>query len=219
MDKDHKDPDKIDLEASRLAHYIHKAWKKHQNTVYWVDINLAQKKGWSSIRHDRTRSSFMKRSQLIVSRKVLGWKLEKSYSKKYTCHLGLHQRSPWNTTGKENWVQKMLDDQKEKLLDKQKVPNWSNQLQTQIMMERGDPLFAVMQITSNQCSTRLTSTSEYPDCHILLWNKLRTLAFVNSWRRLRTTLTDNLFNEIQNKTKPTTHLVKCPRRWLRTWAM
>ena len=22
---------------------MHKAWKKHQNTVYWVDINLAQK--------------------------------------------------------------------------------------------------------------------------------------------------------------------------------
>ena len=24
---------------------MHKAWKRHQNTVYWVDINLAQKKG------------------------------------------------------------------------------------------------------------------------------------------------------------------------------
>ena len=44
MDKDHKDPDKIDLEAPRLAQYMHKPWKKHQNTVYWVDINLAQKK-------------------------------------------------------------------------------------------------------------------------------------------------------------------------------
>ena len=44
MDKEHKDPDKIDLGAPRLAQYMHKAWKKHQNTVYWVDINLAQKK-------------------------------------------------------------------------------------------------------------------------------------------------------------------------------
>ena len=25
--------------------YMHKAWKKHQNTVYWVDINFALKKG------------------------------------------------------------------------------------------------------------------------------------------------------------------------------
>ena len=24
---------------------MHKAWKKHQNTVYWVDMNLALKKG------------------------------------------------------------------------------------------------------------------------------------------------------------------------------
>ena len=45
MDKHHKDPDTIDLEAPRLAQYVHTAWKKHQYTVYWVDINLAQKKG------------------------------------------------------------------------------------------------------------------------------------------------------------------------------
>ena len=43
--KNHKDPDTIDLEALRLAQYMHKAWKKHQNTVYWVDIKFAQKKG------------------------------------------------------------------------------------------------------------------------------------------------------------------------------
>ena len=46
MDKNHKDPDTIDLNAPRHAQYMHKAWKKHQNTVYWVDINLALKKGW-----------------------------------------------------------------------------------------------------------------------------------------------------------------------------
>ena len=45
MDKNHKDPDTIDLEAPRLLQYMHKALKKHQNTVYWVDINLALKKG------------------------------------------------------------------------------------------------------------------------------------------------------------------------------
>ena len=45
MDKEHKDLDMIDLGAPRLAQHMHKAWKKHQNTVYWVDINLALKKG------------------------------------------------------------------------------------------------------------------------------------------------------------------------------
>ena len=44
MNKEHRDPNKIDLEAPRLAWYHQKKWKKHQNTVYWVDIKLAQKK-------------------------------------------------------------------------------------------------------------------------------------------------------------------------------
>ena len=54
MDKNHKDPDTIDLEAPRLAQYMHKAWKKHQNTVYWVDIKLAQNKG---LKFYQTRSN------------------------------------------------------------------------------------------------------------------------------------------------------------------
>ena len=45
MDKEHKNPDTIDLEAPRLAQYMHKAWKKHQDAVYWVDIKLDLKKG------------------------------------------------------------------------------------------------------------------------------------------------------------------------------
>ena len=33
MDKEHKHPDTIDLNVPRLAQYMHKAWKKHKNTV------------------------------------------------------------------------------------------------------------------------------------------------------------------------------------------
>ena len=54
MDKEHKDPEEIDLEAPRLARYMHTAWKKHQNTVYWVDIKLAQMKG---LKFYQTRSN------------------------------------------------------------------------------------------------------------------------------------------------------------------
>ena len=54
MDKNHKDPDTIDLNEPRHAQYMHKAWKKHQNTVYWVDINLALKKG---LKFHQTRSN------------------------------------------------------------------------------------------------------------------------------------------------------------------
>ena len=34
MDKEHKDPDTIDLSVPRRAQYLRKAWKRHQNTVY-----------------------------------------------------------------------------------------------------------------------------------------------------------------------------------------
>ena len=44
-DKEHKDPEKIDLSVPRRAQYLHNAWKKHQDAVYWVDINLAIRKG------------------------------------------------------------------------------------------------------------------------------------------------------------------------------
>ena len=44
MDKNHKDPE-IDLNVPRHAQYLHKAWKRHQDAVYWVDINLAINKG------------------------------------------------------------------------------------------------------------------------------------------------------------------------------
>ena len=45
MDKSHKDPSVIDLNVPRHAQYLHNAWKRHQDAVYWVDINLAIKKG------------------------------------------------------------------------------------------------------------------------------------------------------------------------------
>ena len=44
-DKSHKDPDEIDLNVPRHAQYLHKAWKRHQDAVYWVNINLAIRKG------------------------------------------------------------------------------------------------------------------------------------------------------------------------------
>ena len=54
VDKEHKDPETIDLKAPCLARYMHEAWKKYQNTVYWVDIKLAQKKG---LKFCQTRSN------------------------------------------------------------------------------------------------------------------------------------------------------------------
>ena len=44
-DKNHKDPEYIDFSVPRRAKYVHSAWKKHQDAVFWVDINLAIKEG------------------------------------------------------------------------------------------------------------------------------------------------------------------------------
>ena len=44
-DKGHQDPAKIDFTVPRRAQYLHSAWKKHQDAVYWVDTDLAIRKG------------------------------------------------------------------------------------------------------------------------------------------------------------------------------
>ena len=54
MDKNHKDPDVIDLSVPRCAQYLHEAWKRHQDAVYWVDINLDVEKG---LKFYQTRSN------------------------------------------------------------------------------------------------------------------------------------------------------------------
>ena len=47
MDKSHKDPDVIDLNVPRHAPYLHNAWKRDQDVVFWVDINLAIAQGFT----------------------------------------------------------------------------------------------------------------------------------------------------------------------------
>ena len=45
MDKNHKDPHVIDSSVPRRALYLQKVWKGHQDSVYWIEINLAIEKG------------------------------------------------------------------------------------------------------------------------------------------------------------------------------
>ena len=44
-DENHKDPEHIDFSVPRRARYVHIAWKRHQDAVFWVDINLAIREG------------------------------------------------------------------------------------------------------------------------------------------------------------------------------
>ena len=44
-DESHRDPEYSDFSVPRLARYMHSAWKRHQDAVFWVDIDLAIKEG------------------------------------------------------------------------------------------------------------------------------------------------------------------------------
>ena len=55
-DKGHEDPEKIDLNVPRHAQYLHSAWKRHQDAVFWVDIDLAIKKKGLTFYQTRSNS-------------------------------------------------------------------------------------------------------------------------------------------------------------------
>ena len=53
-DESHRDPERIDFSVPRLARYMHSAWKRHQDAVFWVDINLSIREG---LTFNQTRSN------------------------------------------------------------------------------------------------------------------------------------------------------------------
>ena len=70
-DKGHQDPAKIDFSVPRRAQYLHSAWKKHQDAVFWVDINLAIRNGLTFYQtRSNAKSSFKEHFQLIVFQKL-----------------------------------------------------------------------------------------------------------------------------------------------------
>ena len=93
MDKEYKDPIELDLTKPRLAAFKQR-WKVHQDTVYWVDIRLAQRKGIE----------------------VLSNKIERSHPLRYTpsllylhsnCEEIIYQKvyvSPPTISYKDNWT-------------------------------------------------------------------------------------------------------------------
>ena len=108
MDKEHRDPDTIDLGAPRLAQKIHKVWKKHKNTVYWVDINFALKKG---LKFYQTRSDVIILHETLPSycfpKAVRMETGEVMYEKAYASPR-LPPKIFFKMFGWKNWVQKLL---------------------------------------------------------------------------------------------------------------
>ena len=109
MNKEHRDPNNIDLEAPRLAWYKQKTWNRHQDTVYWVDIKLTQKKGFkfyqtrsnAIILYDTLPACCIPKAVMMETGEII--------YEKYMRHLNLLRRCPLKTIGWKNWVQKLLE--------------------------------------------------------------------------------------------------------------
>ena len=81
-------------------------WKKHENTVYWVDIKLAQKK-WFKFYETRLNAIIL--HDTLPACCIPKFKLENSNTRKYMRHLFLLQRFLLKTNGWKNWVQMLLE--------------------------------------------------------------------------------------------------------------
>ena len=145
--KSHKDPDKIDLNVPRRAQYLHNAWKRHQDAVYWVDIDLAIRKGLTFY---QTRSNAI----IILQGTLPAYCIPKFerlktgevlYEKVY-----MSPRLPPKISLRHEWTKELgskvvqqpegelFDNQKEKLFDKPSFSNQPNQLQVQFVIDQGD---------------------------------------------------------------------------------
>ena len=51
--EDRKDPEYIDYSAPRLERYLQNAWKRHQDAVFWIDIDLVIREGLMATRYSR----------------------------------------------------------------------------------------------------------------------------------------------------------------------
>ena len=97
-DTDHKDPEHIDFSVPRRARYVDSAWKRRQDAVFWVDIDLAIREGLTFY---QTRSNAIILQGTLPAHCILkNWKIEnwrECCMKDDICLLDHHQRSHWNT--------------------------------------------------------------------------------------------------------------------------
>ena len=117
MDKEHKDPYKLDLTQPRLAWYKQKTWRRHQDTVYWVDRQLAQRKG---LKFYQTRSNAIILYETLpaycIPTVVVMESGEIIYEKVY-----VSPRPPPKISFKDNWMQELDSEVAESSKDSQRI--------------------------------------------------------------------------------------------------
>ena len=131
MDKKHKDTYEIDFTEPRLAWYKQKQWKRHQDTACWVDIQLAQQKGF---KFNQTRSNaiilFGTLPAYCIPKVVRMETGEVIYEKVY-----VSPRPPPPISFKDNWMKELDSEVAGGYEDSQQIQRKSK---TQLS-RRGDP--------------------------------------------------------------------------------
>ena len=147
MDKNHKDPDTINLEAPRLAQYMHQRGRKSEYGVLGRHQSCSEERiKVPSDTIERYHSSRNSPSLLYP---------ESCFYENWRSHVRECICVTWSssTDFPETWLDERIEFRSclttttEKLFNNPKVPNQANQIQTQIMIERWNPLFAVTQVT------------------------------------------------------------------------
>ena len=105
MDKNHQDPKELDLTKPRLASYKQK-WKRHQDTVFWVDTQLAQRKGLKFYQ-TRCNAIILYTLPAYCISKVVVMESGEIIFQKFLCHLDHHRRFPCLIIGRKNCIQKV----------------------------------------------------------------------------------------------------------------
>ena len=102
MNKDHRDPQELDVTKPRLASHKQK-WEVHQDTVYWVDIQLAQRKG---LKFYQTRCNAIILYDTLpahcISKVVVMESGEIKYEKVY-----VSPRPPRKISFQDNWMKEL----------------------------------------------------------------------------------------------------------------
>ena len=68
-DENHRDPENIDYSVPRRARYVQKSWKRHQDTVFWIDIDQGIIK--EGLKFYQTRSNAIILQGVLPSRYIV----------------------------------------------------------------------------------------------------------------------------------------------------
>ena len=125
MHENHQDPVELDLTNPRLASYKQK-WKVHQDTVYWVDIQLAQLKRIEVLLNQIERNHPLRYTpSLLYPESGCDEIWRDSYTRRYMCHLDHRQR--FRT--KDHWTYAFHSDVARSRKDTQRIePKLKTQL-------------------------------------------------------------------------------------------